>query len=84
MDGGQIATPLALGFMGLALAVMAPVGPFAAPAAGAQSTPALDALDSAVSHAIHGGYLALALPQGGVMMFAPVYVASERATPAAG
>jgi heat shock protein HslJ len=47
--------------------------------------PFLDALDSAVSHAIQGGNLALALPQGGgVMVFAPVFVAPERATPAAG
>jgi heat shock protein HslJ len=45
----------------------------------------LDALDGVVSYGIHGGNLALALPEaGGVMVFAPVYVAPQRATPAAG
>ncbi len=51
---------------------------------GSLMQPFLDALDAAVSHGIHGGNLALALSDGGVMMFAPIVVAPERATPAAG
>lgn len=52
---------------------------------GSLMQPFLDALDAAISYGSHGGNLVLALPDGaGMMIFAPVAVEPERATPAAG
>ena len=46
--------------------------------------PFLNALDAVISHGSQDGFLALALPDGGMMVFAPIAIAPEPTTPATG